>query len=81
MQPQMEQASGTTFFFIFAAFAGFLSIIIYGLRTGRLPARGGGTIERRKSPRLFIFALSAFAFAAAMMVFLALVALKRGVLW
>lgn len=31
----------------------FGGIALYGLRTGKLPARGGGTVERRKTPGLF----------------------------
>jgi hypothetical protein len=36
----------------------FGGIALYGLRTGKLPARAGKTVERRKTPSLFAFCLS-----------------------
>ncbi len=81
MQPRIDQTSGATFLFILALCAVFLGIIGYGLRTGRLPSRGGDIVERQKNPRLFMFGLFSFVILAAVMILVMLVALKRGVLW
>jgi hypothetical protein len=81
VEPRFDQPSGATFLFIVALCAVFLGIIAYGIRTGRLPSRGGGIVERQKNPRLFVFGLLTFMVAAASMILFVLVALKRGVLW
>ena len=54
-----------------------LGVMVYGLKTGRLPARGGGLIDRRRNPKLFVYAMCCFGFVAACFLVPVVIGFKR----